>query len=285
VDLISQLRYQAAKNDAPALHDDLVRAFSLKDRVAVVTGAGKGIGASAAVMFGKAGANVVLVDVDKPALDDAVAHVEAVGVKAIGIPCDVSQRAEVDAVANQAVAELGRLDIWSNVAGIIPQGLITEMEEEPLRRVIDVNLLGTYWGCAAAARVMTDVGRGSIINISSGGGEMPVPTMSGYGMTKAGVISLTRTLAAEVGRTGMRVNCVAPGFIDTPMNTRNVRDENGDIDPEKQQSLFAMRAAQSPMGVIGEPDDIAYCMLYLASDASRFVTGQVLRPNGGVFMG
>ena len=266
------------------MHPDLVEAFSLEDRVAVVTGAAKGIGRGVANVFAQAGAHVVLSDVDKEGLDGTAEQVRAFGVEAAVAPTDVSQRSEVDALAQTALDAHGRLDVWANVAGIIPQGLIAEMSEEKVRAVVDVNLLGTYWGCAAATRAMSAGTGGSIINISSTAGEMGTPDMSAYAMTKAGVISITRTLALEAGRDGIRVNAVAPGFIDTPMNHRNVLGDDGQVDDEKQAELFAVRRTMSPLGTIGEPRDIAHAMLYLASDASRFVTGQVLRVNGGILM-
>jgi 3-oxoacyl-[acyl-carrier protein] reductase len=113
---------------------------------------------------------------------------------------------------------------------------------------------------------------------------MPAPTLSAYAMTKAGVIQLTRVAAAELGPKGVRVNAVAPGFTDTPMTQRNWTDPDGTINQERRAAAVSVRAAGSPLGIIGEPIDIAMAMLYLAADASRFMTGEVLRPNGGVHM-
>jgi 3-oxoacyl-[acyl-carrier protein] reductase len=284
MDLISILRSEVKKERQRALHPDLLDAFSLRDRIAVVTGAARGIGEATAVVFAQAGAHVVLADVDKEGLDSVAEQVRALEVEATVVPTDVSQRGEVDALAQGALAAHGRIHVWANVAGIINDGLLADVSEDAVRRVVDVNLLGTYWSCAAATRAMSGSGGGSIINVSSAAGEMPTPNLSGYAMSKAGVISITRTLAVEAGPAGIRVNAIAPGFIDTPMNTRNVLGDDGEVDEQKQQELFEIRRRASPLALIGEPRDIALAMLYLASDASRFVTGQVLRPNGGVAM-
>jgi len=132
--------------------------------------------------------------------------------------------------------------------------------------------------------VMAAAGRGSIVNVASAGGEIPAPTLSVYGLTKAAVIQLTRTVAAELGPRGVRANAVAPGFIETPMTQRNWTAADGTVDEARRAELLRQRGAQSPLGTTGETQDIAYAMLYLASDASKFMTGQVLRPNGGVYM-
>jgi 3-oxoacyl-[acyl-carrier protein] reductase len=289
VDLISSLRYEAERLEkeraaAQSFHPDLAKAFGLTDRVAVVTGSGKGIGEGVAVLFAKAGASVVLADVDTENLDRVCAEIHSLGVKAISVPTDVSQRSQVDDLDSRAIAEFGRIDIWANVAGIIPEGMIANMPEERLRQVVDVNLLGTYWGCSSAARVMVPAEQGVILNVSSAASEIGAPNLSGYAMTKAGVNSITRSLALEVGPAGIRVNTVAPGFIDTPMTRRNVLDDDGNISEEKQASLWELRRSISPLGLIGDASDVAYCMLFLASDAARFITGQILRPNGGSAM-
>ena len=264
------------------MHAELENAFGLTGRVAVVTGAAGGIGRQAAITFAQAGADVVIADVGEPGLAETAQLVEKEGRRAVVRRTDVSQRAEVDALASTSLDEYGRIDVWANVAGIIRYSPIVDMAESDLRAVLDVNLFGVYWGVAAAGRAMTD--GGSIINIASAGGDMPAPTLSGYGMSKAAVMHLTKTAATELGPRGIRVNAIAPGFIETPMVAPYYTDESGREDLDAKARIFETRRAQSPLSATGEPTDISYCMLYLAADASRFVTGQVLRPNGGVFM-
>jgi 3-oxoacyl-[acyl-carrier protein] reductase len=193
-------------------------------------------------------------------------------------------KGRVDDLARQALRETGRIDVWANVAGIILNSLIVETTEEQLDAVIGVNLKGVYWGTAAAGRVMSAAKQGSIVNIASAGGETAAPTLSVYGLTKAGVIQLTRAAAAELGPYGVRANSVAPGYVETPMTRRVWVDAEGTVDEQKRLETLAAMSSRQVLSVNGEPSDIAYAMLYLAVDASKFMTGQVLRPNGGVHM-
>jgi 3-oxoacyl-[acyl-carrier protein] reductase len=264
------------------VHEELEQALSLHQRVAVVTGAAGGIGREAAITFAKAGASVVIADVGVEGLEGTADLVGAAGGKVLVRRTDVSDREHVDGLAAAALQEFGRIDVWANVAGIIKYFPLLEAVESDVRQIVDVNLLGVYWGVVAAGRSMSD--GGSIINISSAGGEMPAPTLSGYGMTKAAVIQLTRTAALEFGPRRIRVNAVAPGWTDTPMVAPYFTDSEGHVDPDAKAEIIRLRSAQSPLGITGEPTDISYAMLYLATDASRFMTGQVMRPNGGVFM-
>ncbi len=265
---------------------DPAAAFDLKNRVAVVTGAAGGIGREAARLFARAGADVVIADRDEAQLEVSTKEVvsAAPAARVVAVPTDVSSKPQVDSLAERAQKELSRIDVWANVAGILRHGPMTETTEEELAAVVDVNLKGVYWGTAAAGRVMAAANGGSIVNIASAGGDMPTPNISVYGLTKAAVIHLTKTAAMELGPSGVRVNAVAPGFIDTPMVAVHWTDAEGRVDEERRRSMLELRAAQSPLRVTGEPADIAYAMLYLASDAARFMTGQVLRPNGGVVM-
>jgi 3-oxoacyl-[acyl-carrier protein] reductase len=283
VDLISGLRYAAAEVHRP-LHPAIAAAFSLDGRTAVVTGAAGGIGRATAAVYAGAGATVVLADRDTEGLAAAAAAVEEVGGPAVVVPADVTDRSQVDDVARAALRASGRVDVWANVAGVIANATIAETTEEELDAIVAVNLKGVFWGTATAGRAMTVARRGSIVNVASAGGEVPAPTLSAYGMTKAAVVQLTRTAAAELGPSGVRVNAVAPGFVESPMTARVWTGPDGAVDERHREEVLAARAAQSPLGLTGTPLDIAWAMLFLAGDASRFTTGQVLRPNGGVHM-
>ncbi|MFA7604784.1 MAG: SDR family oxidoreductase [Novosphingobium sp.] len=263
---------------------ELARSFALDGRVAVVTGAASGIGRETVIVLAGAGANVAIGDVNEAGLAETAALAQAAGADVLARKLDVSRRSEIDALADAAGARWGRIDAWVNVAGVILRKRILEAREEDLDRLIAINLKGAYWGCAAAARAMRETGGGAIVNISSGGGESPVPELSIYSLTKAGVNMLTRSAAAEFGPLGIRVNAVAPGWVDTPMGLHSFRDESGTVPPERYREALASRAGASPLGLTGTPRDIALAVLFLASDASRFTTGQILRPNGGVAM-
>jgi 3-oxoacyl-[acyl-carrier protein] reductase len=197
---------------------------------------------------------------------------------------DVSRREEMETLADWTGSETGRLDIWVNCAGVSYLHSILETDPEQAERVIAVNMMGAYWGCVAAARVMRSNGGGSIVNVSSAGGGKPVPGLGIYGMSKAAVNSLTWTSAAEFGPYGVRVNAVAPGWIDTPLGTQLYRDPTGRIDPVLRDRVREEMKTRSPLGILGRPSDVAFALLYLASEASRFVTGQILLVNGGESM-
>jgi 3-oxoacyl-[acyl-carrier protein] reductase len=257
------------------------RAFDLSGRVAIVTGAARGIGRSAAALLADAGADVLAADIHADPLEETAAAIAAAtGRRVLSHIVDVSSREQVDAMIARAVEEWERLDVMVNNAGIITDTLVLELTEEEVDRVHAVNFKGVLFGCQAAARVMIKQGSGSIINVASGAIDVPAPTVAAYATAKAAVAQLSRTLAAEIGRTGVRVNVVAPGWIDTPMNERHVVVD-GAIDPGRREQQLNQRASMSMLGLTGEPDDIGFGILYLASDAARFYTGNVVRPNGG----
>jgi 3-oxoacyl-[acyl-carrier protein] reductase len=178
----------------------------------------------------------------------------------------------------------GRLDIMANVAGIIVGGTVIDMADEDLDRILGVNWKGVFYGCRAAARVMVGQGSGSIINMASTAIDLAVPGLAAYSMCKAAVAQLTRNLASEVGPEGVRVNAIAPGFVVTGMTGRHFTRPDGTIDEALKEATVAPQARRSPLRRVGEPEDIGWAVLYLASDAARFVTGQILRPNGGASM-
>jgi len=264
--------------------ESLAAEFSLAGRVAVITGAASGIGRETARVLAEAGAQIVISDVNEAGLEETAEHVAGRGVSADVHAADVSRKRDVDALADHALNRWGRVDIWVNVAGIMVNRPILEVTEDDLERVLAINLKGVYWGCAAAGRVMNPAGAGSIINMSSSGGETAVPGLSAYSMAKAGVNMLTRTVAKEFGPFGIRANAIAPGWVDTPMGGHRFVDSRGAVDQKLREEGVRQRAAASPLGMTGTPRDIALAVLYLASDVSRFMTGQIMRPNGGVSM-
>lgn len=259
---------------------DPTQAFRLDGRRAVITGAGGGIGRQVAVTLAAAGATVVVADRDVEALEETVKAVAEAGGASVSVRTDVSDHDSVDALAAAAL-EGGPIDIWANVAGILLPGSIVKASDEDLELTLSVNLKGLMWGAAAAGRAMRANGSGSIINVSSSSAEMPAPGGGVYAMSKAAVISLTRTLAAELGPK-VRVNAVAPGLVRTPMTATYF-----ERDPEDRQPTGDLERMTTmvPLATHGEPIDIALAILFLASDASRYMTGQVLRPNGGLPMG
>ncbi|MEU1352090.1 SDR family NAD(P)-dependent oxidoreductase [Streptomyces sp. NPDC005786] len=248
-------------------------AYDLTGRSAFVTGAGGGIGRASAVLLAEAGATVHCADLDEKGLLDTLALIAAAGGEAHTHPLDVTDRNQLRA----AVAAAGDLDILAAVAGIMHTSSVLETEDEDLDRVLAVNFKGVLYACQEVARTMVARGApGSLITMASGAVDSASPGLLCYSAAKAAVVQLTKTLATELGPRGIRVNAVAPGWIRTPMTARH--------DAEQQQRAETTMVRISPLGRVGEPDDVAHTVLHLASDASAFMTGQILRPNGGVAM-
>lgn len=280
MDMISGLRARAAQGDTgPSTEVD--GTFSLAGRTAVVTGAASGIGRETARVLGRHGARVVAADIAD--LDVTMGELAEAEVEAVAVPTDVTDREAVESLAASAVDAFGSLGIWVNVAGVLRSTPLLDTDPAELDLVLRTNFVGTYWGVAAAARKMRRSG-GSIVNVSSAGADMASVGIAAYGASKAAVSHLTRTAAAELGASGIRVNAVAPGVIDTPMIAYHWTAEDGTVDPRARIEHLRQRATMSPLGRTGVPADVAYAILYLASDAARFMTGQVLRPNGGAVM-
>ena len=263
----------------------LIESFRVDGKVAVVTGAGSGIGKASALALAGAGAVVVCVDIVGDAATNTAEEITVQGGKAEAAILDVSERTDVDSLAERVAAQHGGIHVWCNIAGIMVEGPFLEAPEDDLDRIISVNLKGVFFGCQAAGRVM--VGQpegGSIINASSAAADTPSPNIVSYAICKAAVVQMTKSLAFEIGKKHVRVNAVAPGFVLTGMTGRYFVRPDGTVDEAMQEAVVAPMRKYTPLRSIGEPEDIAAAVLYLASDASRFMTGQVLRPNGGVAM-
>ncbi len=264
--------------------DSVRRAFDLTGRVAVVTGAGGGIGRSSAEVLAGAGALVYCADIARSAVGETVEAITEAGGRAVAHPLDVADRAAHGALVDRALDADGRLDILCNVAGVMVDSSILDLQEEDLDAILRVNLKGVLFGCQAAGRAMVERGGGSIINMASAAVLAPADGIGPYAITKSGVVQLTRTMAVELGPRRVRVNAVAPGFVPTNMTARYYTKPDGTIDEELKAAVVKPMARFAPLRRVGVPADIAYCVLYLASDASSFLTGQLISPNGGVAM-
>jgi NAD(P)-dependent dehydrogenase (short-subunit alcohol dehydrogenase family) len=251
-------------------------ALDLSGRTAVVSGAGNGLGRASALALGRAGAHVVCVDLDAEAAAATAAELTQASSAAI----DVTDRSAVSTVVARAVADTGRLDVLCNIAGV-PGDLasVLELDLASFDRIFAVHFKGALFGCQAALEHMKDHGGGSIINMASGAIDLAIPGTASYAVSKAAIVMLTKTLAVEGGPFGVRANAVAPGFVPTALSmVRHSSDE------ATRQAYLDAWSARAPMQRVGVPEDIAQQVLYLASDAASFVTGQVLRANGGATM-
>jgi 3-oxoacyl-[acyl-carrier protein] reductase len=258
--------------------------FDLSGKIAVLTGVASGIGQATAFMLAGAGATIVGGDIDADGAQVTADKITSDGGTALALKCDVTKRADIDALVDRAAADFGRVDIMGNIAGIPHNKMVADVTDEEFERILTINLKSVFYGCQAAIRHMVPQGSGNIVNISSGAIDTPAPTLACYGMTKAAVAMLTKTLATEVGRNGIRVNAIAPGMILTNFSRHNFTDADGNVIPEKLEQYHKRAGAMAPLGRAGEAEDVARSFLYLVSDAAAFVTGQIERPNGGVSM-
>ena len=268
--------------------------MKLKDKVALVTGAGSGIGQAIALAFAGEGAKVAVNDVDQDKIDDTVNRLQEMGADGLGVKADVASSQEVKAMFSRIGQGFGTLDILVNNAGILNTtdrisenlrksleqvmttgvsqtslGATRYMTDEVWDRLLRIHLNGTFYCTREALTIMEDKGYGKIINMASAAGIIGMATAPHYSAAKGAIIGFTKSVAAEVIGTGVYVNAIAPGFVDTPLLDMVV--------PE----MMAYIIARTPLGRIGTPEEIASLAVYLASDDSSYIVGQVISPNGG----
>lgn len=253
----------------------ILEKFRLNDRVGVVTGAGSGIGAATAQALAEAGARVVVTDIDRAAAETTAQSLKSAGYTGEALTLDVRSEASVDAAADAVKVRFGRVDILVNNAGIAHTNVAAEdTSDEHWRRHMDINLDGVFRCCRAFGRMMLDAGSGSIINIGSMSGiivNRPQP-QAFYNASKAGVHLLTKSLAAEWATRGVRINAVAPTYIETPLVRAAL-----DADP----AMATMWRDMTPTGRLGTPEEVAAVIVFLASDASSLMTGSVVVADAG----
>ncbi len=241
-------------------------------KVAIVTGASRGIGRAIALAFAKAGAHTACLSRTREDLEQVVQTIEREGGSASDHPCDVSDFKAVEKVVSEIVNQYGKVDILINNAGVTRDNLILRMSVEDWETVIRVNLQGAFNGIKAVTRPMMKQRSGRIINISSIVGLIGNPGQANYAASKAGLIGLTKATAKELASRGITTNCIAPGYIETEMTDH--------LNEQQKHSLIT----QIPLGRIGRPDDIAATALFLASDEANYITGQIFTVDGGMTM-
>lgn len=247
--------------------------LDLTGKSALVTGASRGIGRSIAIALAQAGADVAVNYAgSEAAAAETAKAIEALGRKAILVQANVGKSAEFDAMVQKTLETFGKLDILVNNAGITRDNLIMRMKEEEFDDVIETNLKGVFNGIKAVTRPMMKQRSGRIINISSVVGVLGNAGQANYVAAKAGVIGLTKSAARELASRGITVNAVAPGYIETDMT--------GKLSEEIREGILG----QVPLGRMGQPDDVANAVVYLASDAAAYMTGQTLHVDGGMYM-
>jgi 3-oxoacyl-[acyl-carrier protein] reductase len=249
-----------------------VTATGFKDRVAVVTGGGKGIGRAVAARLACGGAKVLVSGRDESALEETCSEIRGAGGQAIWAAADVSKPEDADALCEKALEAFGSADILVNNAGITRDNLVIRMSEEDWDQVVDTNLKGSFLCIRAFTRPMMKRRWGRIVNVSSVVGLMGNPGQANYVASKAGLVGLTKAVAKELASRHITVNAVAPGFIETAMTAA------------LQSGVRETLKAQIPLGRLGTPEDVAHAVAFLCSEEAGYVTGQVLTVDGGMRM-
>jgi 3-oxoacyl-[acyl-carrier protein] reductase len=246
--------------------------LKLEGKVALVTGAAQGIGKVVALLLARNGADIVVSDINLGKAEETVNEIKSIGRKALSFKGDVANWSDVERMVETILEKFAKIDILVNNAGITRDKLILRMTEEDWDAVLDVNLKGTFHCTKAVVRHMAKQRSGKIVNIASVVGEMGNAGQANYSASKAGVIGLTKTVAREFAQRGININAIAPGYIQTPMT---------DALPEKAKEELKKLI---PMERLGKPEDVAEAVLFLVSEESNYITGQVLNVNGGIYM-
>jgi len=253
------------------LNKTLPKFADLKGKVAIVTGAAKGMGRAEAIKLASAGAKVVLADIDLAGCEQVVAEIKKLRGQGVAVKCDMSKKSDIDALIATTVKTFSKLDILVNNAGIFPFKPFLEMQEQDFQKVIDINLKGYFFATQAAVKEMAKQKSGSIINIASIAAIKGFAGLSHYCASKGGVVAMSKALALELAPMGIRINSIAPGAIDTP-GTKTM-----DMDEKSKASLVA----PVPMKRWGKAEEIASAVLFLASDESSYMTGSTIVVDGG----
>jgi 3-oxoacyl-[acyl-carrier protein] reductase len=246
--------------------------MELKGKIALVTGAAQGIGKAVTLLLARHGADVIVADVNLEKAEETAREVQSLGRQSMVVKLDVTRLQDVEATVETALQRFGKIDILINNAGIARDKLILRMTEEDWDAVLAVNLKGTFNCTKVVIKHMSKQRSGKIVNIASVVGEMGNPGQANYAASKAGVIGFTKTIAREFAQRGINVNAIAPGYIQTPMT---------DALPEKAKEELKRMI---PMERLGQPEDVARAVLFLVSEASGYITGNVLKVNGGIYM-
>ena len=257
--------------------------MDLQGQVAIVTGAGRGIGRATALELARMGADIVVAELDRVGADGTAAEVKGLGRRALVVPTDVTSRAALATMVERAKAELGRIDVLVNNAGIYRAAASLDVTEEHWDAIMNVNAKAVFFATQAVLPVMIAQKRGNIVSLASMAAKVGSKSNLPYNASKAAVVSMTKSLALAHAADGIRVNCVCPGFVETDMWTVVSREQSAlmGVSPEE---FNRQRLSQVPLGRMERPEDVAQVIGFLASDKSGYMTGQAINVTGGLVM-